>query len=230
MFNSISWPQYLGAVAVLLVAYYAYVALVYYRVELAGLMKGKNKAVASTAGPVATPSPLLGNSPLIPKAAILVPVAAAPQAAPEETDTEQQDDSEEQADEHADESNALAVAPPTEETDKQGNVEEENPSELNNDEITSSTAEEEMTAPTAAEHSAEAENEEPEMDFTVGVAQLNHYFDRAAAGEITQQQIEQEVPELENTDLLVAFYKTSTKAVQELTSRVYAEVAEPVIG
>lgn len=226
MFKMISWPQYLGAVVLLLVVYYAYVAVVYYRSELTALATGKGKLVAATAGQAATPTSLLTNGPLIPKSAIVLPIVAEQNSEPELAEGEETQE-EEEADDNP---NTMVVESPIEEVDESSDSEEEIPSELDDEEISSSTVEAGTTAAVSVEASAGAENEESEMDFTVGVAQLNNYFDRAATGEITQEQLEKEVPALENTDLLVAFFKKSTRAAQELTSKVYAEVAEPAIG
>ncbi|WP_324680847.1 hypothetical protein [Hymenobacter sp. GOD-10R] len=83
----------------------------------------------------------------------------------------------------------------------------------------------EATQPT--NDGAEVGPEELEEDFTVGVEQLSDYFDRAAAGDITQEELVEEVPALENTDLLVAFYKNSKQTAQSLTASLYAGIAEP---
>jgi hypothetical protein len=52
MLNAISWQQYLAAVLLLSIAWYGYIGLRYYRLELAGLLKLK-PPVESTVPPVA---------------------------------------------------------------------------------------------------------------------------------------------------------------------------------
>ncbi|MDF7815109.1 hypothetical protein [Hymenobacter sp. YC55] len=223
MFKMISWSQYLGVAALLLVVYYAYVAVVYYRAELTALVTGKGKIVTRTVGQAVMPSLLPENGPLIPKAAIVMPIAAEQHRKPEETEGEEGEDGEVTA-AHP---NRVAVESSIEETEEYSHDEEEIASESYNEKINSSTAAEITTTEVAAED-AETENEEVAIDYTVGVAQLNHFLERAAAGEMTQQQIEREVPALENTEVLMAFFQKSTKAAQRLTAKVYAQVEEPV--
>ncbi|WP_185284649.1 hypothetical protein, partial [Hymenobacter sp. NBH84] len=66
--------------------------------------------------------------------------------------------------------------------------------------------------------------EEFEQDFTVGVAQLNDYLGRAADGEITREQLVQQVPVLDNTALLAAFYKTTNQNSQQMAAALFADM------
>jgi hypothetical protein len=246
MFKMITWPQYLGAVALLLVVYYAYVALVYYRAELTGLISGKGKA-AGTQISSATPTSLLNRGPLIPKAAVVLPVpatiaATTDKAVPDaEVATDEPEDEQEQkleeetsagvAVEAPDEANQEAQQEANEETDGADNKNQFDNFINKEDFIIDKSInfmEAKLDAIAPAVHDGNQElAEEFEEDFTVGVAQLNNIFDRAAQGELNKEQIEREVPELENTNVLMAFFKDSTKSAQQLTAATYANVADP---
>ncbi|WP_324680153.1 hypothetical protein [Hymenobacter sp. GOD-10R] len=231
MFKMISWPQYLGAVAVLLVLYYAFVAVAYYRAELMGLVSGKGKAAGPLAQPTPAPSTLLGKAPLIPKAAVVLPVSASTPPATEATDAEEETPELEQQPVEAPtaqvEAPLIELPDPTSSTISQNETINVEDSDI---EKTISFIEADSNdLLSVGEGSAETTTEEFDGDFTVGVAQLSDYFDRAAEGEITQEQLVEEVPALENTDLLVAFYKNSKKSAHALTSALYAEEATTTI-
>lgn len=233
MFKMITWPQYLGTVALLLVLYYAYVALVYYRAELSGLISGKGKAVGGQASPIATPTSLLNRGPLIPKVAVVLPVPAATPAATEEAAPNTEAATEELEEENVAEVSAQAPSEATEEA-KQEAIEglnqkcENDFNNIQNYDIVKSVKSIETGSDLSypvAQDGVEETAEEFEDNFTVGVAQLSNIFDRAADGKLTKEQIEREVPELENTDVLMAFFKNSSKSAQQLTATLYAEPA-----
>ncbi|WP_022821548.1 hypothetical protein [Hymenobacter norwichensis] len=255
MFKMITWPQYLGAVAVLLVLYYAYVGVVYYRAELLGLVAGKKgKAVAGDQAFNPGPTSLLNRGPLIPKAAaVVIPAAAAAAAIPaapavdttgSDVATDNEEDEQEQAPGEETGTEASIEAPNEADQEAQPEASEETdeqpePNKGNNfcnkensfveNSVNFTDAESEQMSHGVQDGEQESA-EEFEEDFTVGVAQLNNIFDRAADGELTQEQLVKEVPELENTDVLMAFYKTSTKSAQQLTAATYAHVAEPALN
>ncbi|GGF27215.1 hypothetical protein [Hymenobacter cavernae] len=212
MFKMISWPQFLGAVAVLLVLYYVFVVVVYYRTELLGLMKGKGRAVGDESL-APTPASVLGKVPLVSKAAaIVLPKQEAPAAA-------QQVNEQEPAEVVQETTTSLEAkeADEIKENDLDISI------ESNNDETI-------ISGNSVPNQERGEELEEFEHDYTVGVAQLSDYFDRAAEGEITQEQLVEEIPALENTEVLMAFYKKSSKSAQQLTSTLYADVVEPAVS
>ena len=231
MFKMITWPQYLFTVAALLVLYYVYVALVYYRAELTRLVTGKSKAVDKQA-PTSLPTSLLDRGPLIPKAMVALPLSQDAQDASEapaapatgnQTEEVGEDDQQEQ------------VAAEAAETATKENYEIKskndfiNPIDLNNEKFSKFTGDKTSVDSPVVPNEPREPAEELDDDFTVGVTQLNSYFERAAEGRITQQQLVTEVPALKNTDVLVAFFKNSTKSAQQLTATIYDEVTEPVL-
>jgi hypothetical protein len=245
MFKAITWPQYLGAVTLLIVLYYLYVGLVYYRAELAGLISRKGKAAGNTSEPN-TPTSLLNRGPLIPKAAVVLPVpVAAPviaaAAEPDEDLTADENEEEVVADVSAEASDEVEVEAQPElavnadqEAVEQAEQNQRNDFiEIDNSHLENSvnfTEPDSNYTDPASQSGVEEMAEEFEADFTVGVSQLNSYFDRAAGGEITQEQLVKEVPALANTDVLMAFFKSSTKSAQQLTAATYANVTEPALN
>ncbi|MBC6992506.1 hypothetical protein [Hymenobacter sp. BT491] len=227
MFKMITWPQFFGAVAVLLVLYYAYVALVYYRAELIGLLTGKgSKATGSQASPT-PPTSLLNRGPLIPKAAIVLPV---PEAVVVSSDTDMDEEGQEA---EADDTPATVEVDTgwvTEEAAESANDDFNRFKEINTDKISKFTTSESDLDPATPQDESTNSTEDGEENFMVSVTQLNSVFDRAAAGKITQQQLTEEVPGLVNTQVLEAFYQQSKKRAQQLTAATYAEVAEPVLS
>jgi hypothetical protein len=210
MFKTFTWGQYAALVFVLLAVYYLFVAAVYYRVELLAMLKGKGKAAAAPAPAVAAvvrPS-LVGGSgsgSLIPKAALAIDPAAEPEDAEEGEKKELPDEGH--------------IVPDEKE---EGAVEEVKIKEHNTDNLNKLNHEEEADALPGAQAT------DSEEGFTVGVAQLSDYFEDAAEGNITQQELVAQMPELDNTALLVAFFQSNAKAAQQLTSQYYVEVPEPV--
>lgn len=203
MFKTVTWGQYAGLVFVLLVAYYLYVAAVYYRVEILAKLKGKGRggaaAPAAAGAVVARPSLVGGSGPLLSPAALAIHPPAAEEA--------------EEAEE----------APAQEHEEEAAELDEVKIEEPNTDNITSAGRDEEadeLPGPQAVDS---------EADFTVGVAQLADYFEGAAEGNITEEELVAQMPELENTDLLVAFFQSNTKAAQQLTSQYYVDIPEPVL-
>jgi hypothetical protein len=243
MFKAITWPQYLGAVTLLVVLYYLYVGLVYYRTELAGLISRKGKAGGNTSEPN-TPTSLLNRGPLIPKAAVVLPVVApaiAADAEPDEDPTTDENEEQVVADVSAEASDEVEVEAQPEfavnadqEAVEQAEQNQRNDFiEIDNSHVENSvnfTEPDSTYTDPATQSRVEEMAEEFEADFTVGVSQLNSYFDRAAEGEITQEQLVKEVPALANTDVLMAFFKSSTKSAQQLTAATYANVTEPALN
>jgi hypothetical protein len=214
MLHMISWAQFFGVVAVLLILYYAYVGLVYYRSELLGLLE-KGKPAQRLVTPV--PASLLGNrGPLIPLAsAVMLPLPkpSLETDLPESKEAESSsvsDDGDEIRTEVINDNN-ISVVNENEKNIKFTNVAGAIPVAQSGQE-------------------AEAIEEEFEQHLTVGVAQLSDYFERASAGEITQEQLVKQVPALKDTQVLEAFYQQSKKTAQQLTATLYSEVGEPVIG
>jgi hypothetical protein len=205
MIKSVTWGQYTTLVFALLAVYYLYVAAVYYRVEILVMLKGKGRGGAAAAPVVAAaarPS-LVGSS------GSLIKSAALAMHSPTEKEGEAADE-EEAADEAGDEEAEAAI--------EEVKIEEPNTESLNK-----LNHEEEVDVLPGAQAT------DSEEGFTVGVAQLSDYFEDAAEGNITQQELVAQMPELDNTALLVAFFQSNTKAAQQLTSQYYVEVPEPVL-
>lgn len=235
MFKAITWGQYSLTLLVLLALYYAYVGVMYYRLELLGLFKGK----VQNPSPALTPKPavaaLVGKSSLVGRPALVppspAPVAPAPVAKPtEQPDNESSDDTEQEEQQPAEES-LVAELPeldlPTAEVthnfkDEIGTEYDEFDDNMIN--FTQQTDSKSFQEPVSG---VEAAQEAFEPDFTMDVAQLGDYFERAAEGQLTPAQLVEQAPALDNTELLAAFFKTTTKSAQQLTSQVYADVAEP---
>jgi hypothetical protein len=203
MFKTITWGQYAGLIFVLLVAYYLYVAVAYYRVEIMARLKGPSKAGATpeaTGSAMARPSLVGSSGPLISKSALAIQPPTAKQEAKTQAPTEA-------LEERIEESESDEIKIKSQNTDK-----------INN--LSHGDNEEALPGPQAAD---------PEEEFTVGVAQLSGYFEEAAAGTITQDELVAKMPELDNTALLVAFFQSNAKAAQQLTSQYYVDVPEPVL-
>ncbi|GAB3307700.1 hypothetical protein [Hymenobacter tenuis] len=219
MLQMISWSQFLSWMAVLLVLYYAYVALFYYRAELVAWVRKQGKG---TVPPPPGPSPgLPARGPLITTLAAVLPSAPPSEA---ETGPAADPAGEEQAEQEPREENEGQSAHPNEEVSAEG--EEENNDiiisvQANNDEITS------LETTNQPETGAAGQEEEVDLDHTVGVDQLSNYFECAAEGKLTEQEVVEAVPALENTDLLVAFFKARTKEAQRTTSALYQGISEP---
>lgn len=232
MFKAISWGQYAGAVFVLLLLYYAYVAAVYYRAELLGLAKGKGKAGATPApAPAPARSSLIGNGPLIAKPAITLPApppeVAGPGPAAPGLDEEESSGADQAQNEEAGELPEIDL--PTAEVTEKDDLQNANFVADNVDNITNFTDQDNNESFSAPKGFGEATEAEYNPGFTVGVAQLGDYFERAAEGQLTQEELVEQAPALENTDLLATFYKTNSKSAQQLTSHLYAGVEEPTL-
>jgi hypothetical protein len=205
MFKTITWGQYAGLVFGLLVAYYLYVAVAYYRVEIMARLKGLSKAgtTPESAGSAEARPSLVGSAgPLISKSALAIQPPTVKQEAETQAPTE-------------------ALGKKTEE--REGEIDEIKINSQNTDNINNvdhSDDEEALPGPQKAD---------PEEEFTVGVAQLSDYFEEAAAGTITQDELVAKMPELDNTALLVAFFQRNAQAAQQLTSQYYVDVPEPVL-
>ncbi|MGI4735020.1 MAG: hypothetical protein ACRYG7_07570 [Janthinobacterium lividum] len=203
MFKTFTWGQYAGLVFVLLAAYYLFVAAAYYRVEILALLKGKGRGGAAPAVAVAARQSLVGGSgSLIPKTALAIQSDAA--------------DEEEEA-------GKPAATRPKENEDDEVVLDEVKINEPNIDNIDKLNHEEDaddLPGPQATDS---------EADFTVGVAQLADYLEDAAEGNITQEELVAQLPELDNSALLVAFFQSNAKAAQQLTSQYYVDVPEPVL-
>ncbi|QIL78242.1 hypothetical protein [Hymenobacter sp. HDW8] len=243
MFKMITWPQFFGTMAVLLVIYYAYVALVYYRAEVLGLLAGqKGKAAGAQASPT-PPTSLLNRGPLIPKAPVVLPtpadLAPANEEAPPATEAVTDEPGEvlgeetvekvsaqapDQADDQA--QREINEEPDEEPQHNQGNDFGNKENSIIRNSVNLTEAESGDSAPPVPVGEQETV-EEFEENFTVSVTQLNNVFERAAAGEITHQQLTKEVPALVGTQVLEAFYQRSKKSAQQLTAATYPEVAEP---
>jgi len=239
MFKAISWGQFLGFVFVLLLLYYAYVALVYYRLELTGLFKGKGKAAGLAPAPPTASlvgrGSLLGKPAAAPAAA--PPAVASPAPTPAETTKPAKTEEASQAEAPAEQ--AAAEAPAIEELpalDLPTTDEVENTVELVNHDATDVDIKSNFTEQTGAtslqdtDSGPETAPEDFEPSFSVGIAQLGNYLDRAAEGQITQEELVEQEPGLADTELLVAMFQASTKSAQRATSHLYAGVAEPALG
>jgi hypothetical protein len=242
MFKAITWGQYTGVLFLLLLAYYAYVGLAYYRVELLGLLKNKGKAPAAVPAPeVASVAPSPKRS-LLAKAALAVPAApstttkpAAPneeaqQEAGQEMPLEAGHQEEQPVDEQLE---PVADLPPFELSTAQvnaiGNYENDEEIYFDNDNSVNFTEQGGSNTFQDTESRMESANDDFELGSTIGIAQLGDYLERAAEGQVTSEQLVEQEPGLANTDLLLAFFQTSTKNAQRATTHLYEGVAEPVL-
>lgn len=205
MFKTFTWGQYAGLVFVLLAAYYLFVAAAYYRVEILALLKGKGRGGVTSAPAVAVaarPSLVGGSGSLIPQTAL----AIQPDAAEEEGEADKP-----------------AVTRPEEKEEDEAVIDNVKIGEENIDNINKLNREEDtddLPGPQATDS---------EADFTVDVAHLADYLEDAAEGNITQEELVAQLPELDNSALLVAFFQSNAKVAQQLTSQYYVDVPEPVL-
>jgi hypothetical protein len=247
MFNAISWGQYIGWLFLALALYYAYVGLVYYRVELLCLVKGKGKgnAAADAPAPAKSLSSSTGKGPLIAKSALSSP-ASAPQAtkpakAPAEpTTTEPDEEFTDQAHEEptsqvheqesAEESELVDELPdldlPTAEYSEYISVVDKNKSLSDDAKASNFTEEDDITSALPTQATAL----EPESSRTIGIAQLGDFLERAVERQLTPEEMVEQEPALENTDVLLAFLQAQTESVQRATSHIYAGVAEEALS
>jgi len=241
MLKAISWGQYLGWLFLALALYYAYVGLVYYRVELLGLVKGKGNAAADAPAPTkpTAKGPLIAKS--APSSPASAPQATKPAKAPVEPTTTETDE----------EPTGQAHEEPTgqvheQESDEESQLVDELPDldlpkadysehisdgdgiqELSDDAKTSNfTDEDDITS--ALPNQAIAP--EHESSLTIGIAQLGDFLERAAESQLTHEEMVEQEPALENTDVLLAFMQASTESVQRATSHIYAGVAEEALS
>jgi hypothetical protein len=245
MFNAITWGQYTGVLFLLLLAYYAYVGLAYYRVELLWLLKNKGKAPVTAPAPGVAPAAPGPKRSLLVKAALALPTAPStttkPAAPAEEAQQEEKEAGQEmlleaayQEEQPADERlEPVADLPPFELSTAQ--VNEMNNYE-NNEEFSfdieysiNFTEQGDFNTVQDAESGMESANDDFELGSTIGIAQLSDYLGRAAEGQVTPEQLVEQEPSLANTDLLLAFFQTSTKNAQWATAHLYEGIAEPVL-
>lgn len=239
MFNAISWGQYIGWLFLALALYYAYVGLVYYRVELLGLIKGKGKGNAAV--DALAPAKTTGKGPLIAKSALSSP-ASAPQAtrpakAPAEpTTTETDEESTDQAHEEptgqvheqesAEESELVDELPDLDlpKTEYSEYIYDGNKiqNSLYDAKASNFTDEDDITSALPTQAIAL----EPESSLTIGIAQLGDFLERAVEIQLTHEEMVEQEPALENTDVLLAFMQAQTESIQRVTSHIYAGVAE----
>jgi len=245
MFKAITWGQYAGVLFLILLAYYAYVGLAYYRVELLGLLKNKGKAPAVAPAPEVAPAAPGPKRSLLAKAALAVPAAPSTTtepAAPDEEAHQKEDEAvEEMASEadHQEEQPAdeqlepVADLPPFELSSAQvnamGNYENDEELSFGNDNSVNFTEQGGSNTFQDTESGMESANDDFELGSTIGIAQLGDYLGRAAEGQVTPEQLVEQEPGLANTDLLLAFFQTSTKNAQRATAHLYEGVAEPVL-
>lgn len=246
MFKAISWGQFTGVVLLVLALYYVYIGLTYYRAELLGLVKGKGKTGGDEPAPARALSSLIGKGPLMAKPALTPPAAPPEVPAPAATSTkapaEGEEDSEEE-DETNEEENELGA---TEENQELGDLptldlpNAEVSDNLNDGNTIESVSFDGNTINFTEQYGAksfqdtasgmETAPEEYDPSLTIGVAQLGNYFERAAEGQLTQEDIVEQAPALENTALLMAFYQASNKNAQRTTAHLYAGIEEPTLN
>jgi len=211
MLKMFTWSQYLIAVAILLVLYYAYVAAVYYRQELQELLTRKRLV-----DPSPVPRITIQRGPLITAAATtLIPSVETPADEAPEAQSTEEDSAEVKAGPEADDESAPASDEASGAKEMSNDI---------NDRIIESNEKSTKFTRDAQAAAPESGVEEFEQDFTVGVAQLNDYLGRAADGEITREQLVQEMPALDNTALLAAFYKTTNQNSQQMAAALFADM------
>ncbi|MGI4734811.1 MAG: hypothetical protein ACRYG7_06475 [Janthinobacterium lividum] len=205
MFKTFTWGQYFGSVAVLLALYYAYLALAYYRSELVGLFKGKGLGAVAPVASLGQRSSLVGRAgPLIPAAALAAAPPAKQNAAQPEGNKTGHDEDESGDDDVT--SNDIA-----------------------DDNINGFAERNDSDSLRGSENESELPRENLEPDFSVGVVQLGDYLEAATEGRMTKAELVGKMPELENTELLTAFYKANAQSAQALTTQYYVGVAEPAL-
>jgi len=245
MFKAITWGQYTGVLFLLLLAYYAYVGLAYYRVELLGLLKNKGKAPAAAPAPEAASAAPGPKRSLLAKAALAVPAAPSTITEPAAPDEEARQEEEEadqelsleanhQEEQPADEQlEPVADLPPfelsTAQVNETGNYENDKEFSFNIENSINFTEQGGSNTLQDTESGMESASDDFELGSTIGIAQLGDYLGRAAEGQVTPEQLVEQEPGLANTDLLLAFFQTSTKNAQRATAHLYEGVAEPVL-
>lgn len=243
MFKAISWGQYAGVVLLLLLLYYTYVGLAYYRAELLGLFSGKGKVAGPTLVTTPQRSPN-GRGSLIAKAASALPAPPPEAAEPaatlptnnEEVHADEQGIGEESQAEtaHHDEQLAPIFELPAIDLTRVevkgiNNYDISNEINLTNENLTNFTEYDDVISLQGIKSELESASDDFEVGATIGIAQLGHYLGRAAEGQISQAQLAEQEPALANTDLLLAFFQNSTKNAQRATAHLYEGVAEPVL-
>lgn len=235
MLNAISWGQYIGWLFVALALYYAYVGLVYYRVELLALVKGKGNEAANALALAKSPSSSMGKGPLIAKSALALPApqVAKPAKAPADpTTTEPNEEPTDQAHEQAldEESQLVDGLPdlelPTDEFSEHIYDLNKIKNILYDAKVINFADENDITSALPNQ----ATVLEPEFSLTIGIAQLGDFLERAVERQLTQEEMVEQEPALENTDVLLAFIQARTESVQRATSHIYAGVAEEAIS
>jgi len=245
MFKAVTWGQYTGMLFLLLLAYYAYVGLAYYRVELLGLLKNKGKVPAAAPAPEVAPAAPSPMRSLLAKAALAVPTAPStttkPAAPNEEAQQEQEEAGQEttleaghQEEQRADEQlEPVADLPPfelsTAQVNEAGDYENNEETSFDIENSVNFTEQGDSNTFQDAESGMESANDDFELGSTIGIAQLGDYLGRAAEGQVTAEQLVEQEPGLANTDLLLAFFQTSTKNAQRATAHLYEGVTEPVL-
>ena len=245
MFKAITWSQYASVVFLGILVYYAFVVLRYYRVELLGLVKGKAAGKASVPGSTPATPHLAGKSSLIAKAALAVPAAPLKVAAPDEpaqTEEDEEDAVGEEATElaHQEEQPAdeqlepVADLPPFElpnvEVNNRKNYENDSELSFINDNSINFTEQSDSNSFLDTKSGMESADDDFSIGSTIGIAQLGDYLTSAVKGQITPAQLVEQEPDLANTDLLLAFFQTSTKSAQRATAHLYEGVAEPALN
>ena len=216
MFKAISWGQFTSVVLLVLALYYVYIGLTYYRAELLGLVKGKGKTAGNEPAPARALSSLIGKGPLMAKPALTPP--ATPPEVPASTKAPAEGEENSEEDETTEEENELGA---TEENQELGDLPTldlptaEVSNNLNDGNTIKSVSFDGNTINFTEQYGTksfqdtasgmETAPEEYDPSQTIGVAQLGNYFERAAEGQLTQNDIVEQAPALENTALLMAF-------------------------
>lgn len=242
MFKAISWGQFTSVVLLVLALYYVYIGLTYYRAELLGLVKGKGKTAGDEPAPARALSSLIGKGPLMAKPALTPPAIPPEVPASTKAPAEGEEYSEEE-DETTEEENEPGA---TEENQELGDLPTldlptaEVSGDLNDGNTIESVSFDGNTINFTEQYGAksfqdtasgmETAPEDYDPSLTIGVAQLGNYFERAAEGQLTQDDIVEQAPALENTALLMAFYQASNKSAQRTTAHLYAGIEEPTLN
>lgn len=241
MFKAISWGQFTSVVLLVLALYYVYIGLTYYRAELLGLVKGKGKTAGDEPAPARALSSLIGKGPLMAKPALTPPatppeVPASTKAPAEGKENSEEDETTEEENEPGatEENQELGDLPtldlPTAEVSE--NLNDGNTIESVSFDGNTINFTEQYGAKSFQDTTSGTETASGDFDpsITIGVAQLGNYFERAAEDQLTQDDIVEQVPALENTTLLMAFYQASNKSAQRTTAHLYAEIEEPTLN
>lgn len=247
MFKAISWGHYTGVMFLLLVAYYTYVGLAYYRVELLGLLKSRGKAPGLVSTPESAPTAPrpVGKKSLIAKSAPAMPAAPSKVNEPAEPSEEHQTEENAVGEElpaetsHQDEQQAdeklepVADLPPFElssaEVNGVNNYENDTEIYFSNDNLINFTEQDGSDSFLDTESGMESAGDAFYLDSTIGIAQLGDYLTSATEGQVTPAQLVEQEPGLANTELLLAFFQTSTKSAQRATAHLYEGIAEPAL-